>query len=120
MNINVIPYDRVRCYLDMSLKKHQQNWLTLLDTELAVLANPSCFPLALVQKLMLKKALYDGLNAGTSVIPITFDSPLLYEVKEWWSNLHGAFLSAEKVGEPPDEYLVDPRPDSEVNFKLLA
>ena len=119
MEIKIIPYNTARCYLDMSPKKHQKCWLSLTSEEVRLLKSKDT-PTVLVQKLMLKKAYYDGLNHGKSIIPVHFETPLLSEVKTWWANLHGAYLATTKVGEYTTwmDELMNPRPNSQFDFEL--
>ncbi|MEE1390175.1 MAG: hypothetical protein U0M00_06535 [Clostridia bacterium] len=105
----------------MSSKVHQKKWLSLTEEEVRLLESADT-PTVLHQKILLKKAFYDGLNKGESVIPVHFDSPLQEEVKAWWKSLHGAYLSAKKIGEFVNwiEEETHPRPSSEFDFELLV
>ena len=95
MNIHVIPYNAARCYLDMSSKVHQKKWLSLTEEEVRLLESADT-PTVLHQKILLKKA--------------------------WWKSLHGAYLSAKKIGEFVNwiEEETHPRPSSEFDFELLV
>ena len=122
MEIRILSYNKARCYLDMRPKQHQKHWLTLTEQESRILEDTSLVSEIDVQKIMLKKAYYDGLNHGQNIIPVHFDTPLLSEVKDWWASLHGAYLATKKVGEFTnwlDEF-TDPRQVSKTDFEILV
>ena len=134
MNVELIQFQEARFmsetnhrYLEkgkkikklLSLSEDEQDTLNALEGKELISKS-----LVLYQKLLIKKALYEGVNNGKFLYEINFGVPLEEEVKQW-SRSFGYALSAKPntiwvTGRDGWQYeSIDSPPPSKTEFTLL-